>query len=108
MENNSGTKSPEVPEEIKGWSWGAFLLTWIWGIFNSVFISLLMFIPLVNVVIWILLGIKGNEWAWQNKRWESIEQFKRVQKKWAIAGVIVFIAGLVLGVLQVIVLSSMS
>jgi hypothetical protein len=33
-----------------------------------------------------VLGAKGNEWAWKNKTWESVEQFKRVQRAWSIAG----------------------
>lgn len=29
-DNNSGQgKNIEIPDEIKGWSWGAFLLNWI-------------------------------------------------------------------------------
>jgi hypothetical protein len=30
-----------------------------------------------------VLGARGNEWAWQNKRWESVEHFLRVQRAWA-------------------------
>ena len=33
-----------------------------------------------------VLGAKGSEWAWQNKRWDSVEHFQRVQKKWALWG----------------------
>ncbi len=36
-----------------------------------------------------VLGAMGNEWAWKNKTWDSIEQFHAVQKRWAIAGAIV-------------------
>lgn len=92
MENTSGLgKSAVVPTEIDRWNWGAFLLNWIWGVGNNTFIALLMFVPLVNVVMLFMLGAKGNAWAWRNKRWESIEQFKRVQRKWAFWGVVVYI-----------------
>jgi hypothetical protein len=30
-----------------------------------------------------VLGAKGNEWAWQSKRWDSVEHFKRTQRTWA-------------------------
>lgn len=30
-----------------------------------------------------VLGFKGNEWAWRNKEWQSVEQFHSVQRKWA-------------------------
>ncbi|MDW7651180.1 MAG: hypothetical protein SCK29_11100 [Bacillota bacterium] len=49
-----------------------------------------------------VLGIKGNEWAWQNRQWDSVEQFHIVQKKWALWGWILFIAGIVLSVLMII------
>jgi Predicted membrane protein len=84
-----------VPEEVKGWSWGAFVLTWIWGVFNSVWISLLCFIPFFGFVWAFVLGIKGNEWAWRSKKWDSIEHFKSTQGKWNIAGIIVFAISLV-------------
>ncbi len=87
---------PAVPEGVKGWSWGAFLLTWIWGIGNGVWISFLVLVPCLGVIWPFVLGFKGNEWAWQKRNWESVEEFKRVQKKWAIAGLIVFVCILAL------------
>jgi saccharopine dehydrogenase-like NADP-dependent oxidoreductase len=45
-----------------------------------------MFVPIVNIPMWVILGIKGSAWAWQNKRWESVEAFKRTQRKWAMWG----------------------
>lgn len=89
--NTSGQgSSAVVPEEVKGWSWGGFFLSWIWGTFNGVTISIIaLIVPFMNIV----LGIKGREWAWQSKRWDSVEHFNRVQRIWAIAGVIlVFIS----------------
>ena len=71
-------------EEIpRGWNWGAFFLTWIWGVCNNVWISLLCFVPLVGLVMCFILGAYGSKWAWKNKRWDSVEHFKRVQRKWA-------------------------
>ena len=98
MENTSGQGSQAViPPEIQGWSWGAFLMNWIWGLFNGTYIALLMFVPFVNFVMFFVLGAKGNAWAWRNKKWDSIEHFKAVQRKWAIAGVVILVAGVVLG-----------
>jgi len=84
-------KKSTVPEEIKGWNWGAFLLNWIWGIGNSTFISLLMFVPVINIIMIFILGMKGNEWAWRNRIWRDVEHFKSTQKKWRNAGVILFL-----------------
>jgi|SRR5215813_968640 len=92
MENTSGHgKSAVVPRELDYWNWGAFLLNWIWGIGNNTFIALLMFVPLVNVVMLFVLGVKGNTWAWRNKYWRDVDHFKQVQRKWAIWGVVIWI-----------------
>ncbi len=104
LANNSGQgkDSPVLDIVSKKFNWGAFLLSWIWGLGNRTYITLLMFvgvvlniIPFLGLVVQLGLciwfGVKGNTWAWQNKQWKSIEHFHEVQKKWAIAGLIVFI-----------------
>jgi hypothetical protein len=99
--NTSGQESATLPPELKGWNWGAFFLSWIWGIGNNVWIALLAFI--LGIIWMIVLGIKGNEWAWQHKRWDSIEHFKRTQRTWAKWGVGLFIAGIGISILWAIV-----
>jgi len=104
MANTSGQgKQATIPEEIKGWSWGAFLWNWIWGLFNGTYIALLSLIPYAGIIMAIILGIKGNEWAWRNKRWDNVEHFKRVQRKWAIAGLIV-VGIAILGIIAAIII----
>jgi hypothetical protein len=94
--NTSGQgESATVPEEVKGWSWGAFVLTWIWGVCNGVLISLLCLIPVFNIAWAFVLGFKGNEWSWRNKKWDSIEHFKSTQRSWNIAGIILFAISMV-------------
>jgi hypothetical protein len=87
-----------VPPEIRRWNWGAFLLTWIWGLGNRVYVSFLSLIPVVGVVMAFVLGAKGSEWAWQNKAWPSIERFKTVQRRWTVTGLIVLGSLFALGV----------
>jgi hypothetical protein len=89
---------PSVEAELAKWNWGAFWLTWIWGLGNSVARSFLVFVPFYGLYEWFLLGKNGNRWAWETKRWRTIEEFHASQRKWAIAGWIV----LALGVLIVI------
>jgi hypothetical protein len=89
-----------VPPEIKRWNWGAFLLNWIWGIGNETYVALLVLVPLLNIVWIFVLGAKGSEWAWRNKRWNDVAHFKRVQRNWAIAGVAVLGGGIALGALM--------
>lgn len=108
-EQQVAEKNPIRPKELpalhKRFNWGAFWLNWIWGIGNNTWITLLlgwivipicMIIPLVGpfiglgICIW--MGIKGNEWAWKNKYWESLEHFENVQRNWAIfSNIFVFI-----------------
>ncbi|MBI4186940.1 MAG: zinc ribbon domain-containing protein [Chloroflexi bacterium] len=106
VENTSGRRTEAVvPAEIKGWNWGAFLLWWIWGIGNKTYISFLTFIPVVQIIMPFVLGAKGNEWAWRNKRWDSIKHFKEVQKQWALGGLIPLIILLAIWAIAVIVLN---
>ncbi len=77
-----------VPDEIKGWNWGAFLIPWFWPITNNVWIGLIAWVPQVGLFMAIALGAKGNEWAWKSRRWRSIEQFKAHQRGWAIVGIL--------------------
>ena len=92
IENTSGQGSMAVvPPEIDRWNWGAFLLNWIWGIGNNTFIALLVFVPFVGFVMPFILGVKGSAWAWKNRRWNSVEHFMAVQRKWAKWAVIVYL-----------------
>ncbi len=75
-----------MPEEAKGLSWAGFFLSWIWGVFNGAWLSLLVFI----IPFWhFVLLFKGREWAWKGKKWASVEEFKNTQKNWAIAGLVI-------------------
>lgn len=82
----STISSDSAPDGIKGWSWGAFFLNWIWAIGNKTWIGLLALVPFVGFIMSIALGIKGREWAWKNNHWDSVEHFNRVQKKWSVWG----------------------
>ena len=103
VDNNSGGGNHiEIPEGVKGWSWGAFLLSWIWAIGNRTWIGLFAILPYVGFVVAIILGFKGREWAWRNKRWESYEHFQTVQKRWSFWGVLLIVGIGVLGILAAI------
>ncbi|MYN19521.1 zinc-ribbon domain-containing protein [Rugamonas sp. FT107W] len=88
-----------LPDGVKGWSWGAFLLNWIWAIGNRTWIGLLAIIPYVGIVVAFWLGFKGREMAWKNGQWESIEHFNRVQKKWSRWGVGLTLGAMLVGIL---------
>jgi hypothetical protein len=95
MENTSGQgKLAAVPPEIDRWNWGAFLLNWIWGLGNDTYIALLALVPFVNLPMVFVAGANGSRWAWQNRRWDSVEHFQRVQRQWAKWGVIILLISL--------------
>lgn len=99
-QNTSGMGSQAVvPDGVRGWNWGASLLSWIWAIGNNTWIGLLALIPYVGLVMSIILGVKGNEWAWRNKRWNSVEHFRKTQRTWAWWGLGVFLLSFILGLL---------
>lgn len=94
--------------ELNKFNWGAFLVTWIWGIGNKVWISLivlpLILIPKVGIFclffcsFW--LGFCGNKLAWENNKWEDIEQFKNSQIKWTKIGIIITLSIILMQVLS--------
>jgi hypothetical protein len=98
-ENNSGGGRNIIPPPgVSRWSWGAFLLSWVWAIFNKTWLGLLSLTPYVGILVAVYLGVKGRELAWRNKRWESLEYFDQVQKRWSFWGVILVFGAAALGV----------
>ena len=102
--NTSGTRG-FIPEEVKGWNWGAFWLTWIWGVSHQVWVSLIALVGIIPYAGWpvalvmsFVLGVKGNEWAWQNRRFQNVAHFREVQRIWAYWG-----WGLTLAVIGVVI-----
>lgn len=98
--NESNTKDEDITKDLKVFNWGAFFLTFIWGIRYKAWVTLLA-IPLIWFQMpfflnWILLtvlqiycGIKGNEWAYKADKRQNKKDFQITQIKWAIAGVLV-------------------
>lgn len=91
-----------IPDEIKGWNWGAFMFNITWGFGNRSYLPLLCLIPLFNIVWIFVCGFKGNEWAWQKGDYEDIETFLAVQKTWNRAGLVAFIIAIIVIVLYFI------
>lgn len=102
--NDSGSGTTAVlPEELRGWNWGAFCLSWVWGCGHSTWIAFLAWVPYLGLIMLIVLGVKGNEWAWQNRRWESPEHFRATQRVWANWGIGLWVASLVLFILLLLI-----
>lgn len=94
-QNSSGQGAmAQLPQQLQGLNWGSFFLPFWWAIFNQSWIALLLcFIPYVNIIVPFVLLFKGNEWAWQNRRFESPEHFQAVQRSWASWGIALAVIG---------------
>ncbi len=104
LRKKSNDDPEEVERAVRKWNWGAFFLTWIWGAGNGVYATLLLLIPVLGwiatPIVAIVLGTKGNRLAWESKdkEWDNINEFRRVQRFWAMGGAAVW-AVLLLAVL---------
>ncbi|MBC8142366.1 MAG: hypothetical protein H7Y38_13100 [Armatimonadetes bacterium] len=87
-QNTSGQGAMvQLPAQLQGLNWGGFFLTFWWSIFNQSWLGLLFLVPVIGWIVPFIVLFKGNEWAWQNRRFESPEHFQSVQKAWATWGV---------------------
>ena len=78
--------SKETPNPIIKFNWGAFIGTWIWGLFNNVKKSLFMLVLFfvgfgAGFNFALICGIKGNEWVKENKKDFSITELHAQQQK---------------------------
>ena len=102
----------ELPAEVRGgWNWGAFWLPSFWGLAHRTLQTLIVFglavlsfsvllglaavnshsslFAIIFLGFWVAgfpfsiwFGLRGNEWAWRNRRFQSVEEFRKVQKIW--------------------------
>lgn len=98
----------ETPQNIKQWNWGAFWLSWIWGIGNKSFNTFFALIPYFGFIWMFVCGAKGNEWAWENKKWASVENYNNTQRKWAIIGNSLAVLSIILALILFIFVQNIS
>lgn len=80
-----------VPEEVKGWNWGAFMYSVFWGFGNKTYLPLLTLVPVFGLIWVFVVGVKGNEWAWKNGNYTDVATFRAVQETWNRGGLVMFI-----------------
>ena len=97
---------PQIPRIIDAWNWGAFSLSWIWGVCNGIYWPLVIIVcnfipyvgPVIGLGICIYLGLKGNKLAWDvamNKHVDVVH-FTESQNKWNMAGIIVLVIAIII------------
>ena len=105
MPQTADSVNGPFPEELRGFNWGAFFLSWIWAVNHRIWIglgilvlSLLSMIQGIGFIFSILgfiacvvFGFKGNALAWKHRKFENVEQFQAVQQAWARWGFVVFV-----------------
>jgi hypothetical protein len=111
---DEGQAAPDLPTEVRGWNWGAWLVPpfWasyyrIWWAVAAVAVPLPLYWPLevvdmrllalAQIPVAFLLGAKGNEWAWRKwrgRRWKSVNEFEQEQRRWVWGGLAVVVAGI--------------
>ena len=99
-DNDSGRGSESrLPDELRGMNWGALLLNFVWGLAMKTPWTWLCLVPIIGMFWPFVMMVRGNEWAWQCRKWDSVEHFRRVQEKWAVWGLILVVVCIVLSIL---------
>ena len=87
-----------VPDGVRGFSWGGFVLGPFWSVGNRVWIGLLALVPGLGQLVSVWLGFHGRELAWRRGRWASVAAFQATQRKWSVAAAValpIIVAGVV-------------
>lgn len=80
----TGKITAQYPYDFqKEFNWGAFIATWLWGLFNKSYKTLWALI--LGLTPWgiyfqIYCGLKGNEWAFKNKKCTDVNKFNKSQE----------------------------
>ena len=82
---NQGRKQP-----VSGWSWGAFMFSWAWGIGNKCYLPLLVFVPILNWIWVFVCGAKGHDWARESGLYQTVEEYNAAMNSWNRAGKVMF------------------
>lgn len=114
MESES-TPQSDTAHAPHGFNWGAFWLSFIWGIAHRSWLTLVILpVGLLSIVVGVTsiflgptgsairfafnainlglaiwFGIKGNQWAWRTRGLRTEAQFRKREKIWALFGWIV-------------------
>lgn len=79
-----------LPDEARGFSWGAFLCGPLWGFPYRVWVSILSWLPGIGLLVWLWLGFNGREMAWRAREWGSAQEFLKSERRWTRVGLALF------------------
>lgn len=84
-DQKSVTTTSETPDikMLGKWNWGAFLLTFFWALYHRLYFwAFLSIFPFIGFFVGIVLGFKGNTWAWKKDSLKNAAVFEDQQRKW--------------------------
>ena len=104
-----GASDSGVPPEVEQgkWSWAGLLGGWLWMISHRLWVPAIGWLVLsfacnllphtfgiiARLALWIgisiYMGLNGNRLAWTHRSFNSVEQFRSVQRAWTTFGVVI-------------------
>jgi hypothetical protein len=98
---------PRLLASVKGWNWGAFFLSYLWGWYHGLrgWSIILMYYTyildrtvlrstedwfeylILRLVPVVYLGWKGNAIAWRRRPFQSVAQFRATERVWMYWGI---------------------
>ena len=105
MINNTEGLNPEQVKFTQKWSWGAFFIAFIWAFASKLYLYGILlfitsFIPIVNLIVFIVFGVKGRSIVWNNTEWNNFEDYKKRQKLLDTIGYSLFLLGILIMVIR--------
>ena len=73
------------------WKWGAFMMPFQFGIGTKAYMTLLIFVPFLNIIWPFVCGAKGEEWAYVAGCFINDDEFKGAMRTWNRSGKVMFI-----------------
>jgi hypothetical protein len=90
----------ELETFLQGWSWGGFFLNWIYFFASRAYVMGVLYfvgslIPIVDIVIALVAGMKGRKISFERGKWNDAQAFIKRQKLLDRIGIIVTIVTVV-------------
>lgn|GEM_PF-969423 len=73
-----------VPQELQGFSWAAFLWGGVWAAAYRVWIGLFAFVPIFGLIMNVILGVRGAQWAYRKGSIPDLARYRSAQRTWVI------------------------
>lgn len=93
---------PQQGQPLTKWNWGAFMMSILFGFGNKAYLTLLCFVPFLNMVWIFISGFKGEEWSWNSGCYDEQKSFRAAMDSWNRAGFVSFIIALIAIVFSII------